>query len=59
MSLESYYRGELERERDKVEKLRDAIIETLSGTWPGTYLALREVLVETEPEQALADTEAK
>jgi len=48
MSLESYYRKELERERDKVEKLRDAVTNYLLSSDPSTSDILRQVLTDTE-----------
>jgi len=50
MSLESYYRKELERERDKVEKLRGAIMDYATADTQANwkqYQALMQALTDT------------
>ena len=53
MSLESYYRGELERERDKVEKLRKKILHILDHSQSG----IDGPYIEEKIRQALTDSE--
>ena len=56
MSLESYYRGELERERDKVAKLREALEKIRDCTWhKGAFI--EECGAISMADEALADTE--
>ena len=68
MSLESYYRKELEKERDRVKKLRDALREIKKES-DGEHIAEipdKDFHIETHldhcylvAEQALTDTEDK
>jgi len=58
MSLESYYRKELERERDRVEKLRGALAEMVRCFEHDFEVNVIDAAVE-QAGKTLTDTEAK